>query len=184
MARRRQKNDAYSAWLKTEFGGLIDELDLDERRKRFLRSRWLEQLDWVGSKANKARDRYYRLRLTTVIGAVLVPGLVSVSFAGGALERSLRVTTWVISLVVAVSAAVEQFFRFGERWRNYRRTAERLKTEGWLYLELSGPYSTDGATHESAFPAFATRVEELLQGDVDVYLTKVAVEQDKEEAKS
>jgi hypothetical protein len=181
MAWRREKKDAYSTWLKTEFGGLIDELELDARKKRFLRSRWLEQLDWVGSRANEARNRYYRLRLTTVIGAVLVPGLVSVSFAGGALETSLRVTTWVVSLVVAVSAAVEQFFHFGERWRNYRRTAERLKAEGWLYLELGGPYRADGATHESAFTAFATRVEKLLQGDVDVYLTEVAVEKKKEQ---
>jgi hypothetical protein len=185
MAWRRHKKDAYSTWLKTEFGGLIDELELDARRKRFLRSRWLEQLDWVESKAGQARDRYYRLRLTTVIGAVLVPGLVSASFADGSLENSLRVTTWVVSLVVAVSAAVEQFFHFGERWRNYRRTAERLKTEGWLFLELSGPYTAVGATHESAFTAFATRIEELLQGDVDVYLTEVAVEKkEKERAES
>jgi hypothetical protein len=173
MTWRREKKDAYSTWLKTEFGGLIDELELDARKKRFLRSRWLEQLDWVGSRANEARDRYYRLRLTTVIGAVLVPGLVSVSFADGALETSLRVTTWVVSLVVAVSAAVEQFFHFGERWQHYRRNVERLKSEGWRFFELTDGYA---ATHASAFPEFARRVEAILQEETAVFISEVTAE--------
>ncbi len=174
----RKRGSEYSTWLRQEFGGLIDDLQLDEQRKRFLRSRWLDQVVWVEGKADQARSRYYRLRLTTVVGAVLVPALVTVNPSDDSLELAVRVSTWAISLVVAVSAAVEQFFHFGERWRNYRRTAERLKTEGWLFLQLSGPYG-DGVNHDSAYTAFASRVEELIGTDVDVYLTEVAVEREK-----
>jgi hypothetical protein len=163
----------------SEFGGLIEKLNIDQDRKRFLESRWLDQVIWTERKANRARNRYYALRLTTVIGAVLIPALVSLSPSDQTLEDVVRVATWVVSLVVAISAAVEQFFHFGDRWRNYRRTAERLKSEGWLYLQLSGPYARDRAQHADAFEAFAVRVEELIRADVDAYLTEVAVEREK-----
>lgn len=144
-------------------------------------SRWLDQLVWVENKANQARNNYYRLRLTTVIGALLVPALVSVNAASDNVDLAFRIATWVVSVVVAVSAAVEQFFHFGDRWRNYRQTAEQLKAEGWLFFQLSGPYSADGATHELTYSSFANRVEELIKTDVDVYLTQVAVEREKEQ---
>ena len=81
-----------------------------------------------------------------------------------------------MSLVVAVSAAIEGFFQFGQRWRNYRSTAERLKTEGWLFLQLAGPYATATGSHAEVYPTFANRVEELIQKDVDVYITEVTAE--------
>ena len=175
----------YVDHLKREFTGLIDELSLDPAKKRFLVSRWLDQVVWMEGKASKAQKHYYRLRLITVVGAVVVPALVSASaldaeFVGLELGAVGKVATWVVSLVVAVSAAIEGFFRFGERWRNYRGTVERLKMEGWLFFQLAGPYSADGATHEAAYSAFASRVEELIKSDVEVYLTEVAVEKERQ----
>jgi hypothetical protein len=85
----------------------------------------------------------------------------------------------VISLVVAVSAAIEQFFRFGERWQHYRSTAERLKSEGWLYFERAGDYGRDGASWAELFPSFAARVEALLQSEVNVYISEVTAQREK-----
>jgi uncharacterized protein DUF4231 len=170
------KPPSYPDWLKGEFGQLVDDLDLEPQRKRFLRSRWLDQVAWTEGKAGRARNRYYGLRLTTLVGALLVPALATLDPADDTAKNAVRVATWVVGLVVATSAAVEGFFHFGERWRTYRRTAELLKTEGWLYLQLSGRYSADGATHADVYPMFAMRVEELIQADVDTYLTKVAAE--------
>ena len=41
----------YADWMRAEFGDLIDALDLDEMQKRFLRSRWLDQVIWLEGKA-------------------------------------------------------------------------------------------------------------------------------------
>ena len=172
----RVRKSSYPDRLKAEFGSIIDDLDLDPERKRFLRARWLDQLAWVEGKAGQAQRRYYALRLTTVVGAVLVPGLVSINSGNDRLDTAARVATWVVSLIVAISAAVEQFFHFGERWRNYRQTAERLKAEGWLFFQLSGPYGANGVGHDGAYLGFASRVEELLRADVDIYLTEIVVE--------
>ena len=42
--------------------------------------------------------------------------------------------------MVAITASVEGFFHFGDRWRHYRVNAELLKSEGWQYLTGSGGY--------------------------------------------
>lgn len=168
----------YPRWLEGELGSLIDDLELEPRQKRVLRSRWLEQVLWLERKARRARNFYYGLRLTTVIGALLVPALVTISVSDDTLDAWVKAATWVVSLVVAISAAVTQFFHFGERWRSYRRTAERLKAEGWLYFQLGGHYAANGASHESVFPAFAARTEKLILEDVDSFLTDVTVERE------
>jgi hypothetical protein len=162
--------------LGATFERLIDRTDLDERQSDFVRSRWLEQLTWMDSKAAKAQRLYYRLRLVTIVGAVVVPALVALNSLDGWPGTSAQIATWVVSLVVAVSAAIEGFFQFGQRWRNYRSTAERLKTEGWLFLQLAGPYASASGSHAGAYPVFAGRVEELIQKDVDVYIAEVATE--------
>ncbi len=169
------KND-YGDRLRKESAALIESLELDIMQKRFLLSRWLDQVVWMERKAGEAQRRYYRLRLTTVIGAVVVPALVSLQGVDGTAGDLVQVATAVVSLVVAISAAIEQFFRFGERWQHYRRTVERLKSEGWLYFELSGDYRRDGASHDSLFSEFAERVEELLRSDVDAFVTEIAAE--------
>lgn len=161
-----------SSWLTDTFEPLIEGLAVDERKRDFIRRRWLEQVTWMENKAAAAKRRYFQLRLTTVVGAVLIPALVSLDY------KEARVATWVISLLVAVTAAVEQLFHFGATWRNYRQTVERLKAEGWQYFQLIGSYAGDGMTHDTAYGSFATRVEELIQTDVEVYLTEVAVEQE------
>lgn len=114
--------------------------------------------------------------MTTIVGAVVVPALVALNSLDGWPGDAGQIGSWIMSLVVAVSAAVEGFFQFGQRWRNYRSTAERLKTEGWLYLELAGPYAAGGGSHNDMYRTFVNRVEELIQKNVDAYITEVATE--------
>jgi hypothetical protein len=160
--------------LKADFDQLIAQLQLSELRRQFLRSRWLDQLVWVEGRATHNRDRYLFWRLITIIGGVLVPALVTLQLNGSA-TTPVTWTTFAVSLLVAISAAVEGFFRYGERWRHYRRTAELLNTEGWQFLRLTGHYRPHIA-HGSAYPLFASRVEDILQQDVDAYITTVAAE--------
>jgi SLOG in TRPM, prokaryote/Protein of unknown function (DUF4231) len=172
--RRPPASKGYQDWLKADFEGLISELQLPELRRHFLQSRWLEQLLWVEGRANHSRNRYYLWRLITIIGGVLVPALVTLQLNRPP-DAPLTWATFAVSLLVAVSAAVEGFFRYGERWRHYRRTAELLKTEGWQFFQLTGHYRRHAA-HASAYPTFASRIEDILQHDVDAYITTVAAE--------
>lgn len=162
---------------RAEIDQLITAIELPELNKQFLRARWLEQITWMEEKALDALWWYRVLRLATIIGGVIVPALVSWTVGDG--DDLIKTLTFIVSLVVALSAAVEEFFRYGERWRHYRRTVESLKSEGWQFLQLSGPYVN--MTHAQAYPAFATRVEELSREEVDRYMTQVAKDKKQED---
>jgi hypothetical protein len=188
------RQDSYREWLKEDLSKLIDSLNLTDFQKHCLRSRWLDQILWMEGKANRYRNRYYFLRLTTIIGGVIVPALVSLNtpaltglaVSGGTnlgLGWIAPVAGWAafaLSLVVALSAAIEQFFNYGERWRHYRRMVESLKVEGWQFFQLSGPYGAN-RNHAEAYSAFAARTEELHQHDVEAYITSVVRERKEDE---
>ena len=166
--------NSYEKWLKEDMSKLIESLDLSDLQKHALKSRWLDQVMWMEKRSGSTRNWYYILRLIAIIGGVLIPALVSVSF-GESGDDVIRWITFGISLSVAISAAVEEFLKFGDRWRNYRRTSELLKVEGWQFFQLSGPYSRRDS-HAHAYPKFATRVEEIIQRDVQVYISEIVGE--------
>jgi hypothetical protein len=166
---------AEDAHLARDLGKLIDSLDLPPHQEQYLRLRWLDQVLWMTRAAGKARSRYYTLRLVTVLGAVVIPALVSLDLTGHA-EDVLTWLTFAISLVVAASASVEAFFHYGARWRHYRGTVERLKSEGWTYVELSGHYNHRDATHSSAFNDFVARIEQTLGQEAEEYVEGVVAE--------
>lgn len=169
------KKDSYIEFLKKDFKDLFEHLELTDVQRKFLNSRWLDQVLWMEKKANLCRDRHYRLRLTAIILGVIVPILIGINLP----ERYERwataknALTISLSAIVAVSGAVEEFFHYGERWYHYRRTVESLKTYGWQFSQLSGKYAKF-PNHKDAFMTFANQVEEVIQRDVEIYVTQVA----------
>ncbi len=140
---------------------MIDELDLDEPQRRFMRSRWLDQVAWLERKAKLCQQRYYSLRIVAIVGGVVVPALVSLNVRTGSVASTIAWTTFAVSLLVAAAVALEEFFHYGDRWRNYRRSAEDLKSRGWQFFELSGDYAGHGS-HRAAFRDFAAAVERAI----------------------
>lgn len=173
MAAEQSYDDA----LKQDLGELIAAVDLPELHKHFLRSRWLDQMLWAEGRANLARSRHYVLRLIAIVGGVIVPALVSLNVQTP-VAPAVSWVTFTISLAVAISLALEGFFRWGERWTHYRRLSELLKSEGWLFFQLTGPYEESG-THAKAYPEFAKRVEAIVASDVETFITQVAREKTK-----
>jgi hypothetical protein len=94
----------------------------------------------------------------------------------------LRYVIVVLGLLVAISAALEEFFRYGERWRHYRQTVEWLKIEGWRFFQLSNPYRRY-KTHAEAYPSFADRIEDLIRQDVNVYVSEIVRSKEEKEEK-
>ena len=161
-----------SARLREDLSAMIEskELALSNLQKGYLRSRWLEQMLQMNSKYSRAYRSYYALRLITIIGCLLI--LLSVSLStngqGGQWSNAIRGFTIFSSLLVSVCVAVEHLFSFGENCHQYARVAERLKAEGWRFLQLSGSYQ-GYKSHADAFAVFTNQVEALSQMDVEVY---------------
>ncbi|MBN3908474.1 MAG: DUF4231 domain-containing protein [Nostoc sp. NMS1] len=181
------KKDSYQEFLKQDFNKLFEGMNLGDGQRHFLRSRWLDQVLWMEGKANLSRDRHYLLRITTIVGGVILPALVSLNInatlqVNNKVKNVIIWSTFGLSQIVAVSAAIEEFFHYGERWRHYRRTVESLKTQGWQFSQLTGPYR-DYTNHEQAFNLFAGNVEDIIQRDVEIYSTQV-IQEKKEQQKS
>jgi hypothetical protein len=161
--------------IEAQFLPLIDQLDLEPLQKEFLRRRWLDQVRWNDGRSVGTQRWYRLLRLVTILGGVVIPALVGLNVSG-AFSARIRWTVFGIGLVVAVAAAIEGFFQFGERWSHYRSAAELLQSEGWQFFQLIGRYN-DFTTHAGAFGRFAAQVEAVIQQDVDAYFTTVVTEQ-------
>ena len=169
---------------------VIDGLNMKPEKKEWMKDRWLDQVRWFDQSAARANLRHSTLRIVAIAGGVLVPGLVTI--ASGSSDRFISPKTagglaFGTSLLVAIAVGLDSFFHFGERWRHFRRTAELLKTEGWLFIEGGGRYTAHQRLHDfhdRFFPFFATKVEELIRRDVEVYLTRIVQEQpeDKDQA--
>jgi Protein of unknown function (DUF4231) len=174
----RQK--PYLASLKKDLNERIIEnkkLELDDLHKEFLRLRWLDQVLWMEERAKHTKVLYYILRITMIIFSAIIPVLVgSRLFTGDAIAWVTGVV-FVLSLLVAIGAALDEFLRYGERWRHYRLKVELLKNEGWLFLQLAGrhykEFSWYAKGHAEAYPRFAQRVEKWNRLEVDEYLTQV-----------
>lgn len=164
--------------LQQEFNPIIDGLELTNLQKQFLKFRWLGQISWMENRANQARIWHQRLRLVSTIGGILLPALFTLSvnkFSQGSNATWVYWLTFSFSQVVAISAATEQLFNYGERWLHYRRSVESLKTQGWQFFQLSGPYAIykSSGTHQEAFVLFVRQIEEVIQRDVEVYTTQM-----------
>ena len=170
MAEARKEKDSDRE--KRQFEKVIAALELNDLQRQFVLDRWLDQLLWFEDKAHLNQRRYYTLRLMTIIGGVTVPALVSLSVNDRDVADALLWTTFGLSLVVAIAAALDGFFRHGERWRSFRRVAELLKAHGWQFFELSGPYRAPN--HARAFPSFAAQVEAVIQEDLKAFITQGA----------
>ena len=174
------KKNSYNDYLKETLGGLIDKLDISDLRKEFLKNRWLDQVMWLEGRATKERDKHFKLRMATIIGGVIVPVMVGFKSGEEPFDTRLGYAALGLSTLVAVSAAVEEFLLPGEKYRNYRSTAESMKIEGWQFMQLAGPYRKF-KVHSDAYKAFAQRVEAYIQKDVEGFIARL--EEKQEESK-
>jgi hypothetical protein len=166
-ARRGDRPRTGQAELARELHALLDSLaDVGSAERRYLVVRWRPQVLLAKRRVDSNRRWYYSWRVPTVVGALLLPPLASPT-----VEASwARWTALVVSLVVAICTALESTFRFGNRWRLYRRMLDELRSEGWAYAYHTGPYAT-----KAEFTRFVERSEEAIRRYGEEYVADVLV---------
>jgi hypothetical protein len=166
-ARRGDRPRRSQAELARELHALLDSLaDAGTAERRYLVIRWRPQVLLAKRRADSNRRWYYSWRVPTVVGALLLPPLASPT-----VEASwARWTALGVSLVVAICTALESTFRFGNRWRLYRRMLDELRSDGWAYAYHTGPYAS-----MAEFTRFVERSEEAIRRYGEEYVTDVLV---------
>ncbi|MGV9869299.1 DUF4231 domain-containing protein [Rhodococcus koreensis] len=169
--RFRTKGSTDARQLALELDVLVATLgDLTDDQRGYLRERWRPEVMHAKQRVEVSRRNYYLLRLPTVLGAVSLPPLASPTVEA----PWARWAALVVSLVVAGCTAAEGLFRFGNRWRLYRRMLDELRREGWAYAhKIGAPYEQEEA--EKVFPTFVRRSEDILRRYGEEYVTEVVV---------
>jgi hypothetical protein len=179
----RYRGAGYRAWLSEDLGALIEskDLSLSNLQKGYVRSRWLQQVLRLDYELQRALKKYQTLRLLTALGCLVILMLVSLGFDEprlGVWANPVRYLTILFTLLVSGSVVIEHLFDYGQSWRDTEQNLERLQTEGWRFLQLSGHYR-HYENHAAAFSAFVNQVEELSQHEVEVYSSRVLHERRK-----
>jgi len=73
--------------------------------------------------------------------------------------------TWFISLSVTILHNISNIFRFDKKYFGINSTIDKLSSEGWQYLELSGKYTSHHphppATHANQYQLFVNTIEKI-----------------------
>lgn len=114
---------------------------------------------------------YHASRTVVSLGSVVVPALLSIQSPTGVNSIGLYWTTWTISFLVTVCHNCNNIFRFDKKFFGLHSTLERLKSEGWQYLELSGHYSGHhghvAPTHLNQYVYFVNSIERIKNKQVE-----------------
>jgi hypothetical protein len=139
---------------------------LTNLQKRILEVRYLSVVKEYEDRLRYVDFMYHLTRTTISLGSVTVPALLSIqSPNAGWNSVTLYWTTWVLSILVTIFHNFNSIFRFDKKFLGLHTTLEKLKSEGWQYLELSGRYSGHhghvAPTHLNQYVYFVNSIERI-----------------------
>jgi len=125
--------------------------------------------EWYDKKAVGAKSSYLAIRVTAVIGSVLVPVAANVIPQFPDWSRGL---TTGLSLVVSLAVALDSVYHYGDQWKNYRSTEQFLSREKFLFQTGEGPYKD--MEPEKAFVLLVERCEAQIAAENSATLNVIA----------
>jgi hypothetical protein len=111
---------------------------------------------------------FYVLRITMTVGSLTVPALISIktyTSTSSDIDSALYWFTWALSLAVTTANGLITLFKLDKRYFAIHATAERLRSETWQYLSLSGRYSGIYGglrpTHKNQYVYYFSKIEKI-----------------------
>lgn len=128
---------------------------------------------------NYSRMFYIGHTIITV-GSLFVPALLSIqnsntNITAGNTNFSVQVywSTFIISLLVTIFNGILTLFKIDKKYYFLNTALERLRTEGWQYMELTGRYAGHllgtgvVPTHRNQFVFFTHQIEKIKMKQVE-----------------
>jgi len=142
---------------------------LQEERKNAIRRRYLPLISDFKSRASRYSVLFHVGHLIITVGSLIVPALLSVQYTTSlaAYQNNIYWLTWALSLLVTTFNGILVLFKVDKKYYYLHTATERLRSEGWQYLALTGRYSgvlthyEEESTHENQFRFFSHYVEKL-----------------------
>lgn len=149
-----------------EWGELIEKTNLDDLQKKAIKTRVLSVVKRLRQRLNRLTYTYSLLRTTTTVGSLLVPSLLAVQ--SNVDQNAAYWSMWGIGLLVSISNAFVSLFRVDKNYYTVGDLIEKIESESWMYLTLSGRYDKDDEevveekSHQRYFSQFMERCEVMM----------------------
>lgn len=148
-----------------EWGELIEATDLSPLHKKAIQVRVLSVINRLKERLRRLTVTYTMLRTSTTVGSLLVPSLLAVQTNID--QAGAYWAMWGIGLVVSLSNAFVSLFRIDKNYFTVGDLVEKIESESWMYLTLSGKYKHDDyesglSGHQMMFTQFMECCELLM----------------------
>ena len=159
---------------RNEVETVLRHLDLTVVQKQIIQSRYINMLEHVRKRVLQYSRMYYLGHIIITVGSLIVPALLSVQNSSSMTTAGSTQIYWVtftLSLLVTTFNAVLSLFKIDKKYYFLNTTLERLRTEGWQFVGLTGRYSghlskTD-PTHQNQFVFFTHQIEKIKMKQVE-----------------
>jgi hypothetical protein len=129
-------------------------------QREYLRNRWLHEVSYFAKATRRSRRLHFFVSVVAVASGALTACAAGLNVFFD--NQSIR---WLIAgmgVITAISTGLSTRFQDWENWKRRSMTLERLKSEGRMFLLLSGPYQEFSSAGE-AFKTFAQNLEGIVK---------------------
>jgi len=155
-----------------DMDGMFDALgDLTLQQRAVIKERYRFLMAEYRWRARFYTMLFYLLRITMTVGSLAVPAMLSLNNLEDQAARGLYWGTWGLSLAVTTANGLLTLFKLDKRFFMLHAVAERLRTETWQYLTLSGRYSGHYGgirpTHRNQYVYYTSKMEKIRMRHID-----------------
>ena len=159
---------------RNEVETVLRHLDLTTVQKQIIQSRYINMLEHVRKRVLQYSRLYYLGHIIITVGSLIVPALLSVQNSSSMTTAGSTQIYWVtftLSLLVTTFNAILALFKIDKKYYFLNTTLERLRTEGWQFVGLTGRYSGNlsksDPTHQNQFVFFTHQIEKIKMKQVE-----------------
>jgi len=182
-----QRHEPHTSWIccttykdRSNFQNVMEHIQLTPGQKEMVQSRYLSILENFQKRTRNHSIIFFMGHFIVTVGSLFVPALLSIQNSGSNYTfNNVNFTvqiywaTFVISLMVTICNGILTLFKVDKKYYFLNTTLERLRSEGWQYVGLTGRYSGQllgneiEPTHQNQFIYFIHYIEKIKMKQVE-----------------
>jgi hypothetical protein len=133
-------------------------------------------MDHLQKRVHTYNRVFYLGHTIITVGSLFVPALLSIqnssTLTSPHSSANIYWATFIISLLVTTFNGILTLFKIDKKYYFLNTTLERMRTEGWQYLGLTGRYSgmliqSREPTHQNQFVYFTHQIEKIKMKQIE-----------------
>ena len=175
---------------RSDIESVLNNIDLPLIQKQHIQARYINMLENFKKRVRKYSIIFFTGHFVITVGSLFVPALLSiqnsnVNFSIDGYSIPVYIITFIVSLLVTIFNGILTLFKIDKKYYFLNTIMERLRSEGWQYLGLSGRYSGKlqniVPTHSNQFLYFTHQIEKIKMKQVEEEFYKTNDPESKEQ---